>query len=307
MTTQQFSAPLRCVFFGSDAFAVTILEHLMARPDLVTVVGVVCRPGRLPAVAATPHTAQLLQPTKLDTTFFESYSELRPDIAVVASYGAIIPQRVLDVAPVGTWNVHPSLLPQFRGPTPVETALREGLPETGVSIMLLDALMDHGPIFAQERCAIAPGTYAPALRQELSELGGSLLMSTLEQYIRQPFAPKEQDHTAATYTTKITSENTAIDLVNQSLADIAALVHSCPGEAWFTLASGRRVAVIAATLTTSETSVARSFVATKRSIQLVDGTNVLTFDAVQVAGGRPMDAQQFANGYRAQLPDPTRK
>lgn len=307
MNTQQFNTPLRCVFFGSDAFAVTVLEHLLARPDIVTIVGVVCRPGRLPAVTATPTTAQLLQPTKLDAPFFESYKELHPDIAVVASYGAIIPQRVLDVATAGTWNVHPSLLPLFRGPTPVETALREGARQTGVSIMLLDALMDHGPIFARETYTIPSGIYAPELRQELSTLGGSLLVKTLEKFIRQPFAPEEQDHTAATYTAKITTANTAIDLVHQSLPDIAALVHSCPGEAWFTLASGRRVAVIAATHSTGDTPAERSFVATKRAIQLVDGTDVLTFDVVQVAGGRPIDAQQFANGYRAQLPDPTRK
>lgn len=306
MSTPAFSTPLRCVFFGSDAFAVSILKQLIERQDIVTVVAVVCRPGRQPVVDAIPDTAVLLQPERLDTAFFEQYKSLTPTIGIVASYGAIIPQRILDVPTIGTWNVHPSLLPAYRGPTPVETAIKDGVTHTGVSIMLLDAQMDHGPIFARSSYTIEPGAYAPSVREALAQLGGATLIATLEQYIREPFTPEPQHHEDATFTTKCTTENTELEPYTTPLPIMEAMIRAYPGHAWFVLPSGRRVVVFAASLHTNPTPGPRKFIATKRAISLVDGEQLLTFDAVQVAGGRPMDAQQFANGYRTQLEPPTR-
>lgn len=302
MNTPASKTPLRCVFFGSDDFARTTLEHLLSRPDLCTVVAVVSRPGKQPIIAATPSHATLLQPERLDAAFLDVYQSLEPAIAIVASYGAIIGQRILDVPPLGTWNVHPSLLPIYRGPTPVETAVRDGITETGVSIMLLDAQMDHGPIFARAPYTIESNAYAPVVRDALATLGATTLLQTLERYIRNPFEPEPQHHAAATYTTKITTENTALDIQHWPLTTLAATIRAYPGQSWFTLPSGHRVIVYAATLHPNPIpSNTRQLQATKRAINLVDGDQLLTFDEVQVAGGRRMDAQQFVNGYRSHV------
>jgi methionyl-tRNA formyltransferase len=304
MNKEPFSPPVSCVFFGSDKFAATILEGLLAHPELVTIVAVVCRPGKQPVIASMPSSLPVLQPTALDDAFLSHYETLQPGIAIVASYGAIIAQRILDIPSMGTWNVHPSLLPAYRGPTPVESAIRDAQSHTGVSIMLLDAKMDHGPLFAQAPYFIEPGTYAPAVRTALAHLGAQTLVATLAQHINDPITPESQDHAAATYTTKITTKNTQLDLAAAPLPQLEAFIHAYPGQAWFLLPTGRRVVVFAASLQANLSPAPRQLIATKRAITLVEHEQLLIFERVQVEGGRPMDAQQFANGYRNHLQSP---
>jgi methionyl-tRNA formyltransferase len=128
------------------------------------------------------------------------------DVFIVASYGKIIPDDILALPKKGTLNVHPSLLPLYRGPSPIESVLLDGNMTTGVSIIELDSEMDHGPILIQSAFIINPSATAGTIEVESGQLGGELLVQVLPHYLDGTLIPKEQDHTRATICKKITKD-----------------------------------------------------------------------------------------------------
>lgn len=128
------------------------------------------------------------------------------DVFIVASYGKIIPDDILVLPKKGVLNVHPSLLPKYRGPSPIESVLLDGNLTTGISIMKLDAEMDHGPILVQGAFIIDPSATAGAMEVECGMLGGELLVQVLPSYLDGTLIPKEQEHMLATSCKKITKE-----------------------------------------------------------------------------------------------------
>ncbi|TAK04665.1 methionyl-tRNA formyltransferase [Patescibacteria group bacterium] len=215
-------AALRVVFWGTSAFAVPALRALAALPD-ATVVAVVAQPdkpqGRHAEPVSSPVAAAarelglpLLQPEKVKTKEFENtLRELSPDMSVVTAYGRIIPEAVLAIPRLSTLNVHPSLLPRWRGPSPIQSAIAAGDPETGVSIMLLDAEMDHGPLLAQMRVPLSGTERYPELETRLAHTGAKLLAETLPRYANGRMTPKPQDHEKATFCTLLTRDSGRID------------------------------------------------------------------------------------------------
>lgn len=157
-------------------------------------------------------------PAKLDAAFVEQlkvYVE-KSNITffVVASYGKIIPEQVLSIPPSGTLNIHPSLLPKYRGPSPLPTAILDDEKHTGVSIMKLDSLMDHGPVVAQRSVDIVDWPTYEEFEQMMAKVGTHLLVEALPKYLDGALKPVEQDHTKATYTKKIVKEDGLIDIDN---------------------------------------------------------------------------------------------
>jgi len=136
---------------------------------------------------------------------------LRPDAGVVAAYGEILRKNVLAIPPYGYLNIHPSLLPRHRGPTPVPGAILAGDTETGVTVMLLDAKMDSGPILAQQRVPLPPDARSGALTEQLFTLGSALLLEALAGYAAGTVTPSPQDDSQATYTKLLKKEDGAID------------------------------------------------------------------------------------------------
>lgn len=128
------------------------------------------------------------------------------DVFIVASYGKIIPDDILALPTKGVLNVHPSLLPKYRGPSPIESALLDGCLTTGISIMKLDSEMDHGPILAQGAFIIDPSATAGAMEVECGMLGGELLVQVLPHYLDGTLVPKKQEHTQASTSKKITKD-----------------------------------------------------------------------------------------------------
>lgn len=207
-------------FFGTDEFSLTVCEELLKKgltPSLI--ITAPARPkGRgekleepTMRIFADTHSIPCIQPDSLKETPQE-LSEQKWDLFIVASYGKLIPQTILDIPAHGTLNVHPSLLPKYRGPSPIESAILGGDAETGITIMLVDKEMDHGPIVAQESISLSPDTYYPDLAGELAERGGKLLAKTIPQWLSGELAAHEQDHNTATYTKKIKSEDGLIDV-----------------------------------------------------------------------------------------------
>jgi methionyl-tRNA formyltransferase len=128
------------------------------------------------------------------------------DVFIVASYGKMIPEEILGLPEKGVLNVHPSLLPKYRGPSPIESALLDGCLTTGVSIMKLDKEMDHGPILVQGALIIDPAATAGTMEVECGMIGGELLVEALPHYLDGILIPKEQNHAEATLCRKITKE-----------------------------------------------------------------------------------------------------
>jgi methionyl-tRNA formyltransferase len=215
-------SPLRVLFFGTPAFAVPTLDALLASAD-ATVVGVVTQPdrprGRGQHVSASPVKARaeaaglpVLQPTKLrseDT--LAAMRAFEPDLGVVAAYGRLLPDAVLALPRLGLVNVHASLLPRWRGASPIERAIMEGDAETGVTIMRVVAALDAGAMLAVARTPIEPDETGEMLEARLSTIGASLLVSTLPALARGAAIEAPQDEALVTLAPRIAKTDGLID------------------------------------------------------------------------------------------------
>lgn len=198
----------KIVFFGSSSFAVPTLELLhdtgymiqavVTMPDQPVGRKKILTPPSI-KIAAEKLSIKILQPEKLkDDSFFEEFSALKPDFCVVAAYGKIIAERYIVTPKYGFLNIHPSLLPKYRGPTPIQSAIFNDETETGVTIMQIDKDMDHGPVFVQKKFAIGPDETFSELSGRLAHEGANLLIDVIKNF--STFAPQEQDHSQATFT-----------------------------------------------------------------------------------------------------------
>lgn len=214
--------PYTYAFFGTGALAESVLAELYRHGYIPALI--VTKPdapqGRH-MILTEPHIKtwanlkgiEVFQPESLKALPSDSPLHSRSfDFFVVASYGKIIPDDVLNLPAHGVLNVHPSLLPKYRGPSPLESALLNGDPTTGVSIMKLDSEMDHGPILAQNEFTISAEATAGTMEVTCGQIGGEILVQCLPHYLDGTLLPKEQDHNAATICKKITKEMGLITL-----------------------------------------------------------------------------------------------
>lgn len=211
---------IKYAFFGSPKFAAVILETLIAAkipPALI-----ICNPdkpvGRKKVLTA-PATKLLAQ--KYSIPYFQP-ERLSADAAklagdwdffLVAAYAKIIPKEILLKPKLGTLGVHPSLLPKYRGATPLQSVLLAGEFVSGTTIFLLDEKVDHGPILAQERITLSDGENYGTLSDKLAKLSGELLMKIVPDYVAGKIQPREQNHAEATFTKKFITEDGFVNLV----------------------------------------------------------------------------------------------
>lgn len=208
----------KIAFFGTHEFAAYILQGLLDFP-FVEVMLVVTQPdqkvGRkqvltppLTKVIAQKKNIPVLQPETLKNFQFPISNF---DLSVVIEYGRIIPERLLSIPKFNTINIHPSLLPLYRGPTPIQAALLHGDTKTAVTIMQMDATMDTGPILLQREVAIAPDDTFLTLREKLMPIALDTLMETIPGFIDGSIQPKAQNNAQATYCTMLDREHGHID------------------------------------------------------------------------------------------------
>lgn len=248
----------RIAFFGTPDIAVWVLEELeksgiipsliITKPDTPQGRSLIITPSPV-SIWAERRGIKTYKPETL--TSHEAYEYLKSsqcDIFIVAAYGKILPQSILDIPRYGTLNMHPSLLPCLRGASPIRSALLEDMRVTGVSIMLLTAGMDEGPILAQKEIEISKDEWplrGDLLDERLSRAGGVLLANVLPQWITGTLLPIEQDHTRATYTRKITKEMAEIHLDDdpyQNLLKIKAF-DGWPVAYFFYERNGKRIRI----------------------------------------------------------------
>ncbi|MFC1931297.1 methionyl-tRNA formyltransferase, partial [Chloroflexota bacterium] len=212
---------MRILFMGTPEFAVAPLESLVSSQNQV--VAVYTQPdkpagrGRSLAPSAVKEAAlawklPVVQPTSLkETEVVRQLADFQPDVIVVAAYGQILPQSALDIPTYGCLNIHPSLLPRFRGASPVAAAILAGDEFTGVSIMLMDSGLDTGSVLAQETVSISPEDTTGSLAVKLSQTAARLLPEVLARWIKGDIKPEPQNEAEATYSTPITKEEGEID------------------------------------------------------------------------------------------------
>jgi methionyl-tRNA formyltransferase len=211
----------RTIFLGSGTFAVPIVSALAEHPliDLIAVVTAPTRRGSRgrptdPPVAewAAERGLPMLRPARLrDPASIAEVGELRPDLLVLADYGQIVPAVLLELPRHGALNLHPSLLPRHRGAAPIPAAILQGDQETGVSLMLMDAELDTGPLIAQRRLALDGFEIAPGLESALAVMSAEVLDASLEPWLNGELEPEPQPAEGATVTRPLHREDGRLD------------------------------------------------------------------------------------------------
>ncbi len=214
---------IKIIFWGTPEFSIPSLEALI-KADY-NVVAVVTNPDELVGrkqiltpppvkVLAEKYKIPVYQPEVLKNNeiFLKEFREIAPNLCIVAAYGKIIPKEILDIPSLGFLNIHPSLLPRWRGPSPIQYTILNGDTETGVTIIKMDERMDRGPIIAKSKIQISKSkiTYRE-LHNQLAKLGAELLIKTLPQYLGGAITSVSQDDSKATYSKILKKDDGRID------------------------------------------------------------------------------------------------
>jgi len=257
---------LKFVFFGTPDLAVYVLEELAEADYFPTLVVTApdLKVGRGNNYESSPvkkwavaHGIPTLQPSVIDESFINLLSGVgHPesrcptpgyDVFILAAYGKMLPPKMLLVPQHGILNIHPSLLPRLRGPSPIRSAILNNERTTGATIIVLDEKMDHGPIVAQDSLEIKDKNWPPrlpVLEEKLFRLGGKLLVKAMGNYLKGKITPEPQDESKATYCEKIKKEDGLVDLLNDSSKEI--YVKYCALYGWpgiYFMQNGKRMKI----------------------------------------------------------------
>lgn len=292
------------VFMGTPEFAVPVLRKLIEQYD---VIGVVTQPDRpagrhrqlqpspVKQVALDQH-IPVFQPEKLRRA--EAVAELKqwqPDVYVVAAFGQILPQAVLDIPPLGSINVHASLLPRWRGAAPIQAAIQAGDSETGVTIMKMDAGLDTGPMLKKRAIPIAVDETGQSLHDKLAVLGGDLLIDTLPGYISGDIQPQAQSEDGMTYAPMVKKEEGNIDW-QQSAVTIERLIRAfTPWPGTYTYWKGQPMKILSGVVISGRAE-SGEVIKTADGIAVGTGDGLLRLHQIQLAARKAMTAEEFIRG-----------
>ena len=279
---------IKWAFFGADDFSVTALEELISRglkPRLI--VTMPDAPAGRKQAFNPPLIKEWARKKKMEVSQPDNLKDFALqlknnywDLFVIASYGKILPQSLLDAPKFGVINIHPSLLPLYRGPSPIETAILDGAKETGVTIMLVDEKIDHGGILVQERIILGGDEWYPELAETLAKKGGELMAKIIPLWIDGKVTAQTQDDSKATYSKMIKKEDGFIDLKDDPTANFRKIRAFEPWPRTYFIAqrSGKNIRVII-------------------SLAHVE-KNRLIIDRVIPEGSRQMEYSDFLKGLR---------
>jgi len=302
---------VRTVFMGTPQFAVTILESLRQSP--CQVLAVYTQPdkpaGRGRQVAFSPVKRVALEwdiPVIQPETFkaiqvVEKLASFQPELIIVAAFGYILPPEVLSLPRFACLNIHPSLLPQHRGPSPVADAILCGDELTGVTIMLMDRGMDTGPILAQEKVGVSFMDTTGSLTSRLADVGARLLLETLPKWRGGKLRPQAQDESQSTYSKLIISEDAEIDWYLSAVELWRRVRAYNPWPGCYTWCQGKRLKIHEAIplddMAKGELGEVISLTEPP-AVGVVTGHGILGLGQVQLEGKRPMKADEFVRGQR---------
>jgi methionyl-tRNA formyltransferase len=297
---------LSVVFAGTPGFAVPALEAIAASRHAVSAVytqpdrpagrGLRLEPSPV-KVAATARGIPVEQPATLrDPAAVERLAARRPDVMVVAAYGLLLPQAVLDVPRLGCLNIHASLLPRWRGAAPIQRALLAGDRETGITLMKMEAGLDTGPMLARRALAIEPGETAGSLHDRLAALGAAMIVGALDSLEAGTARFEPQDPAVATYARKLTKAEAAMDWCRPAV-DLERQVRAFdPWPVAETKLDGQQLRVWRAHAVPGPTGAAPGTVLScgAGGIAVATGEGSLVLDRIQVPGRRAVGADEYA-------------
>lgn len=278
---------MKTIFIGTGNFAAPILQSLknidlvVTAPDKPVGRKKILTPPPVKEVALSKD-IPFIQPEKISTAEFD----FQPDLIIVADYGQIIPSKIINLPRLKTINVHPSLLPKYRGPDPIRAPILNGDTKTGITLMLIDEQVDHGPVIAQKEIPLSQEETAETLTEKLSREAGLFLNETLPEYIQGKIKPQEQDHSKATFTKILKKEDGKIDFNKETAEEIERKVrafHPWPGT--WTMVNNKRIKILKAKITEE-----------KEDLTVKTKHGLLKLETVQPEGKKPMSGKEFLAG-----------
>ncbi len=301
----------RVVFMGSSDFAVPALERLAQTAEVVLVVTQPDKPntrgGKIKFLPVKQTAIDLgipvFQPEHIsDEQSVRLLQEQNATVFVVAAYGQILKQHVLDIPPMGCLNIHGSVLPRYRGAAPVHRAIIDGCTESGVSIMKLDAGMDTGDVLAEVKTPITDTTTVGELHDQLSELGANLLDTVLPTYLAGEIVPQKQDGDKASYAQKITREEARIHWENAAAVVVRLVNGTDPFPGAWTEYDGKKIKLFHPEAVSCTATAAPGTVlsADKNGLTVKTGSGAVLFKQLQWPGKRRMSVNDFLKGNSIQ-------
>lgn len=309
---------VKIVFFGTPAFALPSLSAL--REAGYAVAGVVTRPdkssGRHRYLRASAvktyvlgHDLPVFQFSSLKKDeAYQTIAALSPDVMIVVAYGMLIPKALLQLPRHGILNLHPSLLPKYRGATPIPMSILNREKETGVTIMLLDEFMDHGPILAQTRVPLTEQITTPLLSDKLAIVGAELLLKILPDYLCGAIQPKIQDEAFASFTKLLTPNDGQILWEQKSAIEIDAQIRAFnPNPGTWCEWQGKYLKILETLLLSDQDTIislsksllpGQFFYDDQKRLLVHCQTGVLEIKRLQPAGKKMMSSADFFHGYQ---------
>ena len=316
---------LRMIYMGTPDFSVPALEGLIrgtapgaVLPEGYEIAAVITRPdkpsGRSREVVYSPvkqvalaHGLPVWQSGSLKKVENqEALAAYQADLFIVAAFGQILPQAVLDMPRYGTLNIHASLLPKYRGSSPISEAILQGEKETGVTIMLLDAGVDTGPILCSRTIPLSGEETTASLTRRLAELGASTLLEVVPLWIGGKLMPQPQNNALATHTRMLTKEDGRIDWSRPAEMLARAVRAYTPWPNAYTTWRGKQLKILSASVAANEQAEPPGRVSldtiqgagvAQRVLRVATGQGSLLVERVQLEGKRAMSADEFLRGY----------
>jgi len=273
---------IKIVFIGTSEFGAIILNELVKNNyKPVLVITMPDKPAGRKKILTPSPVKKGVKLLKIKIAYdLKEIKKIKPDLIITAAYGKIIPKDILEIPKYGALNIHPSLLPKYRGPSPIQTAILSGDKETGVTIMMMDKKMDHGKIISNFQFPISNKITYKELSKKLAKLSAKLLMETIPKWIKGEIKAKEQDHSKASYTKIIKKEDGKIDW-NKPAQEIERQIRAFdpwPGTFTFIKKGDRKIRV-------------------KILEAKLSKNNQLIIKKLQPEAKKPMSFEDFKKGY----------
>lgn len=304
--------PIKIVFAGTPDFAVPFLEGLFNDSNF-SICGVITQPdkpiGRKQELTAPPikllatkHQITVWQPEKLrdNADILEELKKVGAELLVVVAYGQILPQAILNLFPLGAINVHPSLLPKYRGASPIQSAILNDEEKTGISIMLMDAKMDHGPILAQEEVFLDGTETNESLHGLAAIKGVPLLVKTIKDFADKKISGIAQNDAEATFCRTINKEEARINW-SDSAKKISAQVRGLyPWPVAWTTFNGKRLKIFPPieVVESVDKAAIGSITIDNGKIRVQCGQGAIMINKVQLEGKNAMNSKEMINGIK---------
>lgn len=302
----------RILFMGTPAFALPTLELLHS--NNYPVIGVITQPDRpagrgqkeiCPPVKLLAQSLGLpvFQPQKVkDKSFLDIFYQMNPEMVVVTAFGQILPKTIIELPKLGCINIHPSLLPKYRGAAPLNWSIIRGETKTGVTIMLMDEGMDSGDILLQQETSLSATETYGQLHDRLAKEGANLLITAMQQVITGKALRQPQDFSAVTFAPRLTKETGRI-IWQQSCTGIVNLIRGlCPAPAAYTFLEGQALKIFAAEPKTGKRKETPGTIGadTAQGLSVAAADGYVILKEVQLAGKKRMSINEFLRGYRLQ-------